>query len=513
MRILFSSTRLSRICRSLTLATLLIGLSLFAMQRLSGAFVAEFDGDPDEAAHFITGRMFWEYLSHPPAANPLHWAEQYYLHYPKIGIGHWPPGYYIVEGLWSLPFGSSRTSALWLQWLLSLAALSGLWLFARPRFPIALLSALTLIAIAAPVFQRGLEETMAEPACLLCAVWVMFAARRLLLTPDRVAWIAMGLSLAAAILVKGTGVCLVPVPFLILFLRGRQAAGPPLSGRAWLVIALILLLAVAVVWRFAGSEFVYWGGVTPEMPWPVPAMAGLLGWGFLCLAIAGVSPEPAALVSACVLASAVASSFVFRAMREPRHWIIVLPAILVLSGYALLRLRTWLAISAATAALLLFPWGFEHQTATGYQALLRQLRRPARMLISSGRGSVGEGGWISEAAIDERYPASVVLRASKVLAQSGWNGENYKLLVNDRAAIDKRLDELAVDVVIVDQPEATSPPHHVLLAATMATGSGWAPCGRAGPVFAWCRVSPPRHPRKPLVIEAGSLRIVEDPVP
>ena len=135
----------------------------------------------------------------------------------------------------------------------------------------ALLSALRLIAIATPVFQSGLEETMPEPACLLCSIWVMFAARRLLLTPGRT--------------------------------------------------------AIGVFWSIAGREILYWGGITAEMPWPVPALGGMLGWGFPCLAIAGVyytvtrsvayDSEPTAIVSACMLASVVASSLVFRPCGSP----------------------------------------------------------------------------------------------------------------------------------------------------------------------------------------------------
>ena len=78
------------------------------------------------------------------------------------------------------------------------------------------------------------------------------------------------------------------------------------------------------------------GGVTLSMPWPIGLLPQLAGWGTLALAAAGVlvayrRKRPAALVAACMLLSACAVSAVLRAMNQPRHWIIILPALLLLA--------------------------------------------------------------------------------------------------------------------------------------------------------------------------------------
>jgi hypothetical protein len=49
--------------------------------------------------------MVYDYLAGVPKENPLAWAENYYLHYPKVAIGQWPPGYHVMEALWSLVWG------------------------------------------------------------------------------------------------------------------------------------------------------------------------------------------------------------------------------------------------------------------------------------------------------------------------------------------------------------------------------------------------------------------------
>jgi len=106
-------------------------LLIFGLQIAGGAYAAEFNGDPDEAAHFVSGLMAHDYLAAIPLANPIVWAEQYYLHYPKVAIGHWPPGFYIVEALWWLIVSPSRGSALCLQ--AALAAIAGLVFYRLAR--------------------------------------------------------------------------------------------------------------------------------------------------------------------------------------------------------------------------------------------------------------------------------------------------------------------------------------------------------------------------------------------
>jgi len=131
------------------------------------------------------------------------------------------------------------------------------------------------------------------------------------------------------------------------------------------------------------------------------------------------------------------------------------------------------------------------------------------MMVSSARGASGEGAWVAEVSIAERYPASLVARASKTLAQSGWNGEDYKLRVQTPGEAAMRLDELAIDVVVLDAPSAQEPPHHLLLGLAVTGSSAWRRCGSAQHLIAYCRAAPPVFPRKPLVLDAGGWHFEE----
>src|SRR5205814_1473189 len=60
------------------------------LQIVSRAYTADFAGYPDESAHFVTSVMFSE-LFDAPIQHPMRFASRYYLQYPRLGIGHWPP--------------------------------------------------------------------------------------------------------------------------------------------------------------------------------------------------------------------------------------------------------------------------------------------------------------------------------------------------------------------------------------------------------------------------------------
>ncbi len=481
----------------------LCGVILWGMQYTGGAWTAEFDGYPDESAQFVTGRMVWEYMRDLPRENPVSWAGQYYLHYPKVAMGHWPPLYHILEALWSLVFGSSRISAMWLQWLLGLLSLTALYQLARPRLPLAITCGIVLFAMATPVFQRGLEQTMSELCLLFFSLLFLGGMVRLVETSDA-SFSLLLFSFLAAALTKGTAVCLLPVPVLALLAAGKR---PKLPFSRLQIAVLGLTLVLCLLFFLSTTNVVYWGGMTASMPWPILSFFGLAGVGFPLLALAGCRREPLPIVSMSMIASAILVSTVVRAMNEPRHWIIVLPSLLLLAGCAVARLRLPIALLMLGAAALFFPWLRYRQTPAGYGDLLSQIHLPGRMLISSGRG--GEGAWIAEVCLAERYPASLVARASKVLAQSGWNGENYRLLVHSPEEVRRRLDELAIDTVVVDAPFFPFPPDHQLLEETVGNGSGWRVCCRAKNLIAYYRLKPPAYPREPLALSAGPWRFQE----
>jgi len=105
------------------------GISTFAilfawtvlLQWGAGAYRSEFSGYPDEPAHYVSGLMVRDYLMAGLPRNPLAFAENYYLHYPKVAIGMWGPLLHLSEGVWMCLFTSSRTSILLMMALITAA--------------------------------------------------------------------------------------------------------------------------------------------------------------------------------------------------------------------------------------------------------------------------------------------------------------------------------------------------------------------------------------------------------
>jgi hypothetical protein len=197
-------------------------------------------------------------------------------------------------------------------------------------------------------------------------------------------------------------------------------------------------------------------------------------------------------------------------MNAPRHWIMVLPPILMLSGYAVTRFRWPLGALLLTVELALFPYSHYRQVPRGYRNLIGQLHLPARMLVSSGKGSRGEGAWIAEMSTAERYPASLVARSSKVLATSDWNGGQYRLLLDSPSAVARELDEIAIDIVVLDAPSLLGTPDHVLLEQAVERNPSWKKCASNMNLIAYCRAEPPAFARKPLVLDAGGRHVEEN---
>ncbi|SRR6056297_1101626 len=75
-------------------------LSLITTAQIqAGGFGAEMY-HPDEPAHFVTGVMVTEYLRGAEFTAPVEFAEAFYLRYPKVAFGHWPPLFYFVQAAW-----------------------------------------------------------------------------------------------------------------------------------------------------------------------------------------------------------------------------------------------------------------------------------------------------------------------------------------------------------------------------------------------------------------------------
>jgi hypothetical protein len=447
-----------------------------------GAYRNEFGGHSDEAAHYITGLMVRDYVLSPPWRAPMRYAEDYYIHYPKVAVGHWPPFFYVVQTGWMALFGTSRASVLLL--MVTLAALLAwtLWrvIAAESGALVGLGWALVLIGL--PITQRMTAMLMADLLVALLAFWAALCLGRYVERGRRVDAALFGLLAALALLTKANGLCLALAPPLTLLLTGRWGllARPSFYWPAAIVVALCgpwyyltltpglagngvsegsaglantvrglryysnpgltigfsaaALAAVGVVARVAGPH----ASGRPRGPW-----AALTALVVGCLAIACAVPvgwEPRYLLGAVApaLALAAAGAAALAGLLTPR------------------RGGPWLRCGLPAAALLLIGWEMivpQGSRCQGFRPVALDLLadpglRHAVFLVSS--DEPGEGMFIAEVAGHERRPGHVVLRASKVLAKSMWDTSGYIPLYRTAEEVMEFLTKVPVDIVVVD---------------------------------------------------------------
>src|SRR5687768_7793034 len=172
------------------------------LQRFAGAETAGFGGAADEAAHFVTALMIRDYVADGMPASPVAYAERYYLHYPKVAFGIWPPLFHFTAASWMLLFGASSASAMpFVSFVTALFALC-IYLLGRK-----LLGSLTGAAAAVwflllPSVQASASMFMMDMLCATLMLLAAYAFGRYLDTGRRRFSELFGLFAAAAVMTK-----------------------------------------------------------------------------------------------------------------------------------------------------------------------------------------------------------------------------------------------------------------------------------------------------------------------
>jgi len=183
---------------------------------LGGGLVA------DEAKHYTSGVMVYEYLRHGLGTNPVRFAESFGVKYPLVAIGQWPPMYYAVQAAFYLVAGPTIRSAQLLSALMAAGLAAGIFLSLRRTagWRIALLAAAIFLAM--PTMQQAAWEVMSDllTGCFVFGAVVAFA--RLLDEPGNwraaLAFAACGV---AAIFTKGSAWALGPFVLIAPVLAAR----------------------------------------------------------------------------------------------------------------------------------------------------------------------------------------------------------------------------------------------------------------------------------------------------
>lgn len=475
--------------------SVVVFLVLFALtlglQVRSGAYESDFGGHPDEAAHVVTGLMVRDYLAGPfwSGTHPMRYAEDYYDRFPKVAIGHYPPGFYVIEGLWLLP-SRSHTAALLLPAFLT--ALTAWIIFMTGRklmnFPAAL-----AVSVIFPLMNLVQTYTAIVMSDMLLVIWCLLATlafSRFLATGFARWSLAFGFLAAAAILTKGSGLLLALVPPVAILLTARFRI--LLAPKLWLAPVPVLLLAVP--WLVMTTHITSEGmSAAPlneyflqAIPYYSSHMVSVLGIALMILAIVAVGlgvksfrrEKGLPATEAALWGLVVAVFFFYCAVPsglDERYLLPVIPPMLMLGFAALDRIASQVRdrvpaispISIVAALALLVGWeafGSPGKMFTGHtqvvDALLEKSDKPLNLLICS--DARGEGALVAAAALiaPDRI---VVQRGTKLLSSSDWLGRGYAENFANENEMLEILKESEITHVVVDKgvPESSVWPHQI----------------------------------------------------
>lgn len=465
-------------------AAILFGLTALILASATGGLSPSLI-NPDEGGHYVNALFLGDWIRAGFPA-PMAFAQDYYAHFPRLTIGHWPPGWYMLESPLFALFRPSPYGALVLAaFVAGLPAGAIVWAMqriGRQRLGLVLGFAYVLLPL---VVDGSRYLLLDQPVALMVALAAIAWAR----ASDKPGWwrflIFAGFA-AACPLVKGNGALIALVPAIDIALTGRWK----LLKLPALWIAALATLAIVAPWYWLSFSISAGGfNYAPGLDYAGFAItanalaiwANLGAAGILLALIGGASafrpvpPEEArvARLSLAVVGATLLFQSIVPAALEPRYVTPLLPWLVVLAGLGLVALAReggWVrAAGGALAWGALVPavwtlWTLPPKPDIGAPALARQMVRTGGLWLVDGRAG-GEGALIAEAAWSDAGARAIwVSRASQWLSTSDFMGRDYTLVAHDPAEARAVLDRLGVvGVVSVFEGNRHAYPHSRIL--------------------------------------------------
>lgn len=447
-----------------------------------GGFQSDHGAFEDEPAHLVTALMLRDWFASGALLEPRAFVEAYYVHYPKVGLGQWPPVLHGALGVWMLVFGTTAVSiGLFLCTISALVAVTVQRVLSGPLGHAASTAA-GAAYLAVPVALGLGQSVMTETMIALLGLHAALAFGRFL--DGGSARDAMGFAVLAAltILTKGSGLALALVPPVALLLSARH----DLLRRPALWGAGALVAAITAPWyllTLGFSQGTWAGGASPSLRYVafaageyagwLPALTGLVGLGLVPL---GVMASRRGLLERGRWAALVAWAaglgvlhLVVPSSVEERHLAVLAPVWVVFTALGVAAATSGLARAAGRApaprlaaggvlALAALPFALgeplPRKDWSGWGAAAREVVSGGhvadRILVAS--DPVGEGMLVAGVALAEEHrPSRMVLRASKVLGDAGWSGRDYRPRFSSVGAIEAFVADLGVGVIVIDE--------------------------------------------------------------
>ncbi len=453
---------------SLALAAALLAVAVHGcFQNWQGGEIAT---HPDEAGHFVTSMMLHDYFSRHLGENPLAFAEAYYARFPKVALGHWPPGYYGLTTLCYAWAGVGLPQAHALNLVLA-AMVAFCWTLLLRRvlsWPLAL--GLIAFCFTLPVMQQITALLLSDIAVFAgtgatLALWLRALSRR-----NARAWAWLGIALTATLWMKGNAWPLVPAMVLATWLNregqikmalGAATAASLAAGSFYLyaktaglsyplhrIVAVTETNTLLLRTRLAGD-------LLDTIPWPLMLLAAAGSW------IARPLPASPLRRLWAFATAASAAMLVFLWLTglsyEPRvaaPLILLLLVLAVIPASSLERWHAWgapLLLGLLLAAAASWRMDSPLPRARGFRELTSKIgpaKQPLAVLVAS--DAIGEGAVVAHRLLADESRQGVVLRGSRLFSQQRWSGAQAVELYTTKEQVQEVIDHIGVHFVILD---------------------------------------------------------------
>jgi hypothetical protein len=486
---------------------LLVAIAIALQVRMAAGVVRGDLAAADPPAHFTTGVMVHDYVRSALGSNPVAFAKSFYVRFPKVAFGQWPPVYFALQAAWYLVFPISPASARILSAAIALAVAAILFLRLRHSCGAVAASAAAAIFLSLQPIQLAAWEVMSD---LLTGLFVLLAVLSLstfLEEPrQRSAWY-FALWASAALLTKGSAFALAPFALLAPLLAWR----PRCFGVIWywaggiacaIASAPFYILVARMGFGYSPlppasgpnpsfSRFIYPPlllGTAPALFWTLAAVGFAAALYHRWRGASDASATTDALLAGAWILAQVLFLMAFPLTEEDRVFIPALPPAAILAGYCIrqsqrvLRHRPVFAVAApAVLALLCIATCGAAPVVRieGYQAAADAIPyRPEGSLMLVSADSSGEGAIIADRLAHDPWRSGIVLRASRVLAESSWSGAHYRQLFGNADEVRKYLMDLPVRYILLDDSMDPLPFEKLLDEAIRASPRDFALLGR-----------------------------------
>jgi dolichyl-phosphate-mannose-protein mannosyltransferase len=471
---IFLTRHRNRILLDSLIAWIAFSVVIIFLMIHTGAFHTEFVDAPDEAGHFINGLFVHDYFTHSKGIHPLEFAQQYYGFYPKIAIGHWPPAFYFIQAVWYGIFGIGSIQAMSLQALIFILSI---WLlFLCTRVTVGGLTAfiICLIVILSPIVQYSVTKFLADGivGLLMFATLIQLSFYLSTRRSDHLIYFIIFALISSLTKVNALSfIFIIPIAVIISgHIAWFRSKTPWIIG---FILALVILL-----WYIPTSRMMTDGMVSDSLSfhrmlsdlksylWATIISIGPLASLFCIIGIFSTARiKRQTKILSRVSLGYVIGWLLFHVIVPTggTHRFIVsflIPiCILVCEGIRWTTnkysnhfiFKTEVLALACLICFLLTSFTPPTFTSRGYSEALDLIpKKKNQQVILIVSDSSGEGALVVRSRLEYPLWHTVNLRASKVLSESDWLGDNYKTLFNEVSALRNFLEKTTVDYVILD---------------------------------------------------------------